>query len=284
MFSRIRKRLTYANVAVTLALVFAMSGGAYAAGRYVITSTKQISPKVLKQLKGTNGAAGTPGAPGSAGTAGAAGKEGPAGKEGSAGHEGLAGSPGTNGESVVSKAVSTTESTCDKAGGSSFTVGGSTTYACNGKEGSVGAALGNGQTETGQFAYTFPGEDTEHHWVAGEGIIAYVALSFPIPLAEGKNAEPHYIGPGEGEGGPKANLPAGCKGNVEKPQAEKGNLCVFANVSQSAEFAAFRDAGSDAESETGLTGDLLIVRLTHEEVFGEKQGAVLFGTWALTSK
>ena len=47
MFSRIRKRLTYANVAMTMALVFAMSGGAYAAKKYVITSTKQIKPSVL---------------------------------------------------------------------------------------------------------------------------------------------------------------------------------------------------------------------------------------------
>ena len=31
MFSMIRKRLTFANVAMTLALVFAMTGGAYAA-------------------------------------------------------------------------------------------------------------------------------------------------------------------------------------------------------------------------------------------------------------
>ncbi len=31
MFSRIRKRITYANLAMTLALVFAMTGGAYAA-------------------------------------------------------------------------------------------------------------------------------------------------------------------------------------------------------------------------------------------------------------
>lgn len=40
MIGFIRKRLSYANVAVTLALVFAMSGGAYAASRFVITSTK----------------------------------------------------------------------------------------------------------------------------------------------------------------------------------------------------------------------------------------------------
>ena len=49
------KRLTYANVAATLALVLAMSGGALAASHYLINSTKQINPKVLKKLKGATG-------------------------------------------------------------------------------------------------------------------------------------------------------------------------------------------------------------------------------------
>ena len=47
MIEFLKRRLSYANVAMTVAVVFAMSGGAYAAGKYVITSTKQISPKVL---------------------------------------------------------------------------------------------------------------------------------------------------------------------------------------------------------------------------------------------
>ncbi len=96
MFSKIRKRLTYANVAMTLALVFAMSGGAYAASKYIITSTKQIKPSVLKSLKGKAGPAGAQGLKGEAGAAGASvtGKEGPVGKEGK---EGPQGPPGTTG-------------------------------------------------------------------------------------------------------------------------------------------------------------------------------------------
>ncbi len=103
MLSVIRKRMTYANVAVTLALVFAMSGGAYAASRYVITSTKQISPKVLKSLQGKagpagkNGANGANGAQGAQGPAGAAGAKGEPGPQGSEGKEGKQGIPGTNG-------------------------------------------------------------------------------------------------------------------------------------------------------------------------------------------
>jgi hypothetical protein len=80
-----RRRLTYANIAATLALVFSMSGGALAASHYLINSTKQISPKVLRKLKGTAGAKGAAGMPGTNGTPGAPGAEGPQGKEGPAG-------------------------------------------------------------------------------------------------------------------------------------------------------------------------------------------------------
>jgi hypothetical protein len=45
MFQRIGKHLNYTNIVVTFALVFAMSGGAFAAGKILITSTKQIKPR-----------------------------------------------------------------------------------------------------------------------------------------------------------------------------------------------------------------------------------------------
>jgi hypothetical protein len=49
-----RKHLTYANVTATLALVFAMTGGAMAANHYLVTKTSQISPKVLKSFSSTD--------------------------------------------------------------------------------------------------------------------------------------------------------------------------------------------------------------------------------------
>jgi len=96
MFSALRRRMhvSPATAIATLALVFAMTGGAYAAGKYLITSTKQISPKVLKALKGKAGPAGAAGAQGPAGPAG---KEGPVGKEGPAG-KGERGEKGEKGE------------------------------------------------------------------------------------------------------------------------------------------------------------------------------------------
>jgi hypothetical protein len=83
-----RKRLSYANVTATLALVFAMSGGALAANSYLITSTKQISPKVLTRLKGSTGKTGHSGS----------GATGPAGPQGATGPAGSKGEPGVKGE------------------------------------------------------------------------------------------------------------------------------------------------------------------------------------------
>jgi uncharacterized low-complexity protein len=77
-----RRRITYANVVATLALVLALSGGAVAASSYLITSTRQIKPNVLVALKGKRGKTGK------AGAAGAAGREGKEGPRGATGPEG----------------------------------------------------------------------------------------------------------------------------------------------------------------------------------------------------
>src|SRR3712207_5513285 len=68
-----------------IAIVIALSGTAVAAKRYVITSSKQIAPKVRKQLTGKQGPAGLPG------------KTGPQGAPGAPGRDGTNGSNGTNG-------------------------------------------------------------------------------------------------------------------------------------------------------------------------------------------
>lgn len=95
----IRRHLSYANVVATMALVFAMSGSALAAKHYLITSTSQISPKVLKKLTGK---AGNTGAPGAQGPSGASGKEGAPGKEGTPGKEGAPGNNGSAGKEGLS--------------------------------------------------------------------------------------------------------------------------------------------------------------------------------------
>ncbi len=95
------RRPSPGTVIAVIALVFALSGSAIAAKRYLITNTKQISPAALKQLaklaaaQGAQGATGAPGKEGAAGPTGAAGAEG---KEGAAGQEGSIGPPGQAGE------------------------------------------------------------------------------------------------------------------------------------------------------------------------------------------
>jgi hypothetical protein len=89
-----RKHLTYANVVATLALVFAMSGGAVAAKHYLINSTSEINPNVLKKLKGNSAKTGPAGLQGAAGLQGPIGLQGPKGAEGARGEKGETGPAG----------------------------------------------------------------------------------------------------------------------------------------------------------------------------------------------
>lgn len=71
-----RRRFSYANVTATVALVLSMGGAAVAAKHYLITSTSEISPGVLKALKGKTGPPGPRGKPGINGTNGVNGANG----------------------------------------------------------------------------------------------------------------------------------------------------------------------------------------------------------------
>lgn len=214
MLSSIRKRATFANVAMTLALVFAMAGGAYAAKRYVITSTKQIKPSVLKALKGTRGIKGATGIKGANGLNGANGAAGPQGEKGPKGDPG---EKGAAGESVAAKAIAAGDTAkCDGLGGVDYTLGGKTTTVCNGQTGFT-ETLPSGKTEKGAWALT-TAESPVDHKVHGQG-----AISFGIPLA----TEPtvHFIDAEAGEP-PTAE----CPGSVANPEAAKGMLCVYEEV------------------------------------------------------
>jgi hypothetical protein len=262
MFSAIRRSMhvTPVTVIAALALVFAMTGGAFAADHYLISSTKQISPKVLKALQGRRGPAGAPGAQGPTGPVG---KEGPAGKEGKAGTDGENGKDGEKGET--------------------------------GATGATGPAGQTGFTETLPAGKTLEGDWSLFASAAGSGLegTASTAVSFDIPLAAAP--APHLIPApteAEEEKGEFPTPPAGCTGNVSKPGAAPGNLCVFARESRnvgSEKICAAGEAGQaglpvrcvvfhGATPETADPSGFTIV------VGAEAKGLVGYdGTWAVTA-
>jgi hypothetical protein len=153
MFSALRRRLTYTNVGVTLALFFSMTGGALAASHYLIASTKQIKPSVLSALKGKAGPAGANGAAGVAGPAGPAGAAGVKGETGPQGPQGPQGEPGKNGK--------------------------------NGTNGTTGftETLPPEKTETGTWSYSEP---------AGANVIASISFAIPLAKALEEDAV-HWV-------------------------------------------------------------------------------------------
>ncbi|HEX4116501.1 MAG TPA: hypothetical protein VHY18_11575 [Solirubrobacteraceae bacterium] len=254
MFSAIRRRLTYANVAMTLALVFAMSGGAYAAGKVLITSTKQISPKVLKQLKGSAGSKGAAGANGPAGPQGPAGATGAAGKEGAPGKEGATGKEGTAGK----------EGAPGKDGTTGFT-----------------KTLPSNETETGSWAYSF---------VAGEAEVSqYLPISFAIPLAEELgSSQVHYILANGKEWDYSTSTEVSsttCLGKVSEPTAVAGNLCIYAAALGSREAfqvtAPSRIQSPSQPPEANVNGAGTSGTVMSWETAKFKLG---YGTWAVTAE
>jgi hypothetical protein len=257
---RMRKRLTFANVGMTIAVVLAMSGGAYAAKKYVITSIKQIKPSVVAQLRGNAGPAGAPGAAGAQGLPGPEGKAGTNGKDGAAGEPGPVGSTGPKGATGAAGPAGTT-----------------------GPKGATGEPwtpnnlLPPNASETGTWSvaglpprFVIVPNIAEPEWLFG-------AISFPIKLAaELKSGKVHVIPAGEnGKGG-------GCPAtsNEEKPEAEKGHLCIFQGQPQiNVGVVQAYDPVTAETGEAATTGALVEVRPNVE-----KSPVSAFGTWAVTAE
>jgi len=282
MFSRLRRHLSYANIAATLAVVFAMSGGAYAlSGAHqsvggASASTAHAAKKVKKRSKtltGARGPAGPAGAQGAAGAqgpagaqgekgsggekgaAGAAGKEGPAGQQGPAGPQGVAGPKGL---SVVSEAFEGRKGTCE-TGGSEFKVGTATTYACNGKNGSGGSGGGTlqpGQTERGVWSVVLDDPIGSTYW-------GLVSIDFPDAF-NGELPSPQYVKYNETTeqcGEPLSE--------TREPTPAPGQFCVYENpLDEEAKYEGGSALGSKA-------GEVIYFS-------GAKQGFT-DGIWAVTA-
>jgi Collagen triple helix repeat (20 copies) len=251
MFSNTRRHISYANIVATLALVFAMSGGAYAASRYLITSTKQINPKVLKSLKGANG---NPGANGATGPAGPQGTTGPAGATGSAGPAGPAGATGAKGETGAA----------GKAG----------TAGATGPAGPAGPReLKAGESETGLWSAT------DHGIISEFSFLSY-AISFPIAVPSASSAHGFYFNAVQ-----TANEEfgtSGCPGPTE-PTAPEGTLCVYTQEEHNEHTTITSTIVPPGGEALSANGTFLSARV--EEGTAASPGVIqAYGKWVVTAK
>lgn len=252
MMSKFRARLSFTNVAVVLALVLAMSGGAYAAGKYVITSTKQIKPSVLKALRGKAGPNGPAGPAGTAGSAGAAGKEGAQGPVGPRGTTGEKGAMGATGATGVTGEAGAEGLPCTTSG-----------------------TLPTGKSEFGTWAISAFAK-------AGFQQVR-TAISFQCPL-KAQTTKVHFIISG-------STPSTECPGTEKEPKAAIGNLCVYEAFMSHGKFSFFTLPYPPFElEESGPTGTILVFStpgsgLPEIKGTGEEYGVVEGeGTWAVTGE
>ena len=252
---RLTKHATPSTFIALLALIFALTGGAFAAtngtgngggkgnkNNQTLTAT---TAKKKPAPKGARGPAGPKGATGATGATGAAGPAGPAGPAGAAGAKGENGAAGTNG----------TDGTNGKEGNEGQP-------GQPGEPGAIhpGTPVGSAEplpskaTETGTWAYGFT-----------EASFTRVAISFPIPLAA-VLPETNAIFVEESQG----TAPPNCPGTVKKPEAAPGYLCVY-GLGSSTAFDVATDPETGAAG-PGTSGAIL-----------QFEGAKGFGSWAVTA-
>jgi hypothetical protein len=252
------KHLTPSTVIASLALVLAMTGGAYAASKYLITKTSQIKPSVLKSLQGKTGHAGPAGPAGAPG----AGSQGPAGAGGAKGETGAAGAAGTNG----------TNGKDGKNGEKGAT----------GSPWTAGGTLPSGETEQGDWSLAATATATGQRLTSSISFV--IPLAAPLTNAEkcGTAGKPACLSHFIKEGG---TPPSACPGTVQEPKAEAGNLCVFVKQEENTEphfgFLFFQNPeGTTEESLFNATGKVG----TNVEAQSKAAGpAFAYGTWAVTA-
>jgi hypothetical protein len=184
-------RVSPALVLSIVALVLALTGSAIAAKRYLITSTKQISPAVLKQLTAMSrgGTTGAPGAKGPTGDKGATGGQGMPGERGQTGERGPAGGQGPEGPPGPQGPPGT-------SGGGGSTATANVQWAVVNGEGSTARISENGITSTrravgavGSYLVTFPSDVTDCAYEATVGLPGTTGASLPGTATVVRSAE-----------------------------------------------------------------------------------------------
>jgi Collagen triple helix repeat (20 copies) len=292
MFQAIRKRITPSTVIAVLALIFAATGGAFAAtgggsgGDSHATALATVSKSKSKPKTGPRGPAGAKGATGATGVAGATGPAGSAGAPGAKGETGAAGPAGAGGTGPQGPAGTT--GPAGPAGPKGEEVEGPP-----GPEGQLCKAkcvLPEGATETGAWsiaAFEIP---------ESKSINAPISFAIPLQAASSKafffnllqtekkefDAN-EFTGQGCQAGAPNC-IATGCAGTVAEPKAPEGTLCVFSARHESAappEEVAFQGVlPATAALVAGYSQTGALLDFQAEEEHGYIIGA---GSWAVTA-
>ena len=278
MLSPLRNRFGIPGAISVVALVFAMLGGAWAAGNSGKGATTSAKVKAKRALRGPKGLTGPQGPVGPRGPAGVNGKDGVNGSDGT---------PGADGGSLVTREIEIGEVDCNGFGGIEVEAEGSgqVEKVCNGEEGMAGAAGAPGPAGSPWTAGgTLPVGATETGtWTVNSGglvnQLVIGAISFPIPLAavldsshvhystEANFADFDQAGPGT----------VGCAGTTAVPTAPSGNLCVYKAASVGT-FASI--AKATTPTNTTLGADVSGAAINFKTA--APNAGVSAGTWAVT--
>lgn len=269
-----RKHFNATTAIAIVAMIFAMTGGAFAVTSKGGGSSVAMAAKSKSKSKTTRGPAGPRGPEGKQGPLGPAGPTGPEGKAGINGKNGENGKAGENGVSATAKSFTgakTLGSEKCAEGGLEVTSAAGTTLVCNGTNGTTG------------FTKTLPaGETEEGTWgtVLGEGIphgdkdstsYGFAAISFDIPLATALPEASIKIEP-QGYSGTEAE----CPGKDSEPKAAAGYLCVYTQ----------EEVGEPKTGISSTTAGGVLVGLAASNDIEEEEnfsGYPASGTWAVTA-
>lgn len=269
------------GVISVIALIFALTGGAWAANSYLASSSGKHAKRHRNGKKGhdNSGLSGKQkrevkkiarrfAGRGPAGPIGPAGLPGANGLPGAPGAKGDSGSDGT---SVTSSQFGGSKGPCP-GGGSEFKSVSGTTFACDGEQGEDGEPGEPGETgDPWTAGGTLPAGETETGaWSAQSPGASIPAISFNIPLATAiPSSDVIFEEPGyEGSSGDD------CPGKVSEPSAKEGHVCIYSELLGNLVFTA------------GLLGFPIsypsgVVMRFGEEELGE--GGIGRGTWAVTA-
>ena len=255
-----------------IALVLALTGGAFAAAGKLTGSEKKEVKKIAKKFAGKNGKNGNDGAPGAAGPVGAQGNAGANGTNGTNGADGVSanatafvgnqhgceeggievksaqptvyvcngkkgtnGTSGTNGVSAKATSFIGSQGSCTE-GGVKVESAEAPVFVCNGSPWTAGGKLPPGAVETG--SWTFNGTEADTSGIR-------VALPFAIPLEGPLEGHVHYqFEPG---------FSTICKGGAEFPNPTAGELCVYVNPADEPTETTFEKIDSASFEEEGAS-------------------------------